>query len=517
MREFRGTNPGAIRDPKTREHAIEAENQLRELSSAVLRLGQGRTPDASGSGQTGVTDHGALTGLGDDDHLQYALLAGRSGGQTLYGDSAGGFGLLTLYGNTGANPFYIEVDSVAGGPLLTTKQTTTVSAGAGIHIQCMGQTTLFGDVYYLWGYNNGAEKLNLGAFSSYMYPFTDTLSRYIFRTSLNATNTAEPAHSTFATNSASEVPLAVRAHSSQSADLMRFIDNANPAGTLMAINKNGNFVDDTFRICDNADATKLVAFEVSGVTGTKTLTVPNNSGTIALTSDISGVYQPLDSDLTTIAGLTVARGDILVGNSSPAWSNLAKGTASQALVMNGAATDVAWETLTNAHLANRTRTVFIPAVDFFDSTLGTPCAATTQQSGTYPAQYQWYALSGSVNVQLHAHFVMPQDYTSGATWKVWYANNATNVQTIVYNFYCKSATNGTSMTAANDISQTAIILTPSGTKDNLNVQTLSTTSTGLAAGSLCRIAFDRQPGHASDTNAGQMNFIGISLDYTADM
>lgn len=30
-------------------------------------------------------DHGTLTGLGDDDHTQYALLAGRSGGQTLIG------------------------------------------------------------------------------------------------------------------------------------------------------------------------------------------------------------------------------------------------------------------------------------------------------------------------------------------------------------------------------------------------------------------------------------------------
>ena len=34
---------------------------------------------------TVVTDHGALTGLTDDDHTQYTLLAGRSGGQTLIG------------------------------------------------------------------------------------------------------------------------------------------------------------------------------------------------------------------------------------------------------------------------------------------------------------------------------------------------------------------------------------------------------------------------------------------------
>lgn len=32
---------------------------------------------------TGVIDHGALSGLADDDHAQYALLAGRGGGQTI--------------------------------------------------------------------------------------------------------------------------------------------------------------------------------------------------------------------------------------------------------------------------------------------------------------------------------------------------------------------------------------------------------------------------------------------------
>ena len=38
----------------------------------------------------GATDHGALTGLSDDDHTQYALLAGRSGGQVLTGGTSSG-------------------------------------------------------------------------------------------------------------------------------------------------------------------------------------------------------------------------------------------------------------------------------------------------------------------------------------------------------------------------------------------------------------------------------------------
>ena len=49
--------------------------------------------NSAGGGQL---DHGAaLTGLSDDDHTQYALLAGRSGGQTLRGDTASG-GDLTI-------------------------------------------------------------------------------------------------------------------------------------------------------------------------------------------------------------------------------------------------------------------------------------------------------------------------------------------------------------------------------------------------------------------------------------
>ncbi|MCP4377717.1 MAG: hypothetical protein GY794_16265 [bacterium] len=48
-----------------------------------------------GAGGGGVTDHGALTGLvPDDDHTQYALKAGRSGGQLLFGGTDPGDSLV---------------------------------------------------------------------------------------------------------------------------------------------------------------------------------------------------------------------------------------------------------------------------------------------------------------------------------------------------------------------------------------------------------------------------------------
>ena len=50
-----------------------------------------------------IGDHGTLSGLGDDDHPQYALLTGRSGGQIIYGGTDSGDD-LTIYSTSHATP-----------------------------------------------------------------------------------------------------------------------------------------------------------------------------------------------------------------------------------------------------------------------------------------------------------------------------------------------------------------------------------------------------------------------------
>lgn len=64
----------------------------------------------------------------------------------------------------------------------------------------------------------------------------------------------------------------------------------------------------SFSIEDNGDPTKIAQFQTNGISPatTRTFTFPNADGTLALTSDLSGGYQPLDAELSAIAGLTSA-------------------------------------------------------------------------------------------------------------------------------------------------------------------------------------------------------------------
>ena len=70
----------------------------------------------------GVSDHGLLTGLGDDDHSQYGLLLGRTGGQTLIGGLGAGDDLRLqstssvtkglVYLGSGSGYYYDEANDI---------------------------------------------------------------------------------------------------------------------------------------------------------------------------------------------------------------------------------------------------------------------------------------------------------------------------------------------------------------------------------------------------------------------
>lgn len=81
---------------------------------AGLSLSSG-TLTATGGG--GVTDHGALTGLSDDDHTQYLLLAGRSGGQVATGGTGSGDD-MTIRSTTNATKGDVIMQDQGGNVIL---------------------------------------------------------------------------------------------------------------------------------------------------------------------------------------------------------------------------------------------------------------------------------------------------------------------------------------------------------------------------------------------------------------
>lgn len=133
--------------------------------------GQHNHQNAVGGGKL---DHGAaLNGLTDDDHTQYALLAGRSGGQTLIGGTASGDD-ITLQSTSNATKgsilfgtsAYDEANERLGigtaSPLpygKLTAQGTASSANTGPHVQLVTSADNY-PVIQLLGYNHDAAGIN---------------------------------------------------------------------------------------------------------------------------------------------------------------------------------------------------------------------------------------------------------------------------------------------------------------------------------------------------------------------
>lgn len=80
--------------------------------------------------------------------------------------------------------------------------------------------------------------------------------------------------------------------------------------------------------------------------GTNTTQIATTAFVAAAISALSSVYQAASTVLTALAGIgTAVAGDIIYATGAGAWGRLAKGTASQALLMNSGATAPQWTTL----------------------------------------------------------------------------------------------------------------------------------------------------------------------------
>lgn len=108
------------------------------------------------------------------------------------------------------------------------------------------------------------------------------------------------------------------------------VDYVTPTGTGTLTNK--TFTDNVTYFQDNTDNSKKMQFELSGLstTTTRTLTIPNANGTIALTSDLSG-YQPLDADLTALAGISTTGLIVRTGAGTALTRSIAVGSSKLSL------------------------------------------------------------------------------------------------------------------------------------------------------------------------------------------
>jgi hypothetical protein len=169
--------------------------------------------------------------------------------------------------------------------------------------------------------------------------------------------------------------------------------------------------DDNFKIVSNADSTKVVVFDLSGLTtaNTRTITVPNASGKMALTRDLRG--QLFGLTLTNNAtdatnDIDVAAGDAATDATAPVLMTLSS-TFTKRL-------DAAWAVgtgnggLDTGSVANGTYYVFL--IQRSD-TLGTDVLfSTSSTSPTMPTSYDRKRLIGSV-VRASAANGIPISYT----------------------------------------------------------------------------------------------------------
>lgn len=149
-----------------------------------------------------------------------------------------------------------------------------------------------------------------------------------------------------------------------------------------------------------------------------------SSGTVISCNTATSTFQAADADLTTFAGLTATRGDILYVGEAGTWDDLAKGSANTVLYSDG--TDVKYGKVTSAMITDNTITATDLAAtltfadqDFLDLS-GITMSGTNDEGITLPFWADVTPASGSTK-----RFITWDE--SGSVLKIYTAGGWTTI------------------------------------------------------------------------------------------
>lgn len=276
---------------------------LSQISAAFGKIQRGQQP-VSGNIDIpgGVTDHGALTGLvpvgtdENDDHTQYLNIRGRTGGQTVFGDpklTNAGIDVGLIFRSFNGDP-----TSVASGPAQL-----SLLDGNG-KISCPGSfsiVTSSTDTKGLVFNSGGANFVNAALTGTLTITPTGSTEKFL----LLETATVD------ATYGANKDDVIFRRLTARVTGNFVLFESSNSIGgarvTLSSIRKSDgawvgpivggstSTIDSLFKIVDDIDPTKILMFQLSGITTgtTRTLTIPNLDGTILVAA--AGATNTIDA------------------------------------------------------------------------------------------------------------------------------------------------------------------------------------------------------------------------------
>ena len=169
-------------------------------------------------------------------------------------------------------------------------------------------------------------------------------------------------------------------------------------------------------------------------------------------------------------------------------------------------------TLTNANMVDRTRSMFIPP-SRWDALGAGPTKLTDLTDNTIA----WLLDADATEILVSELIELPSDYVNGTnlTLKSRWAMVSATSGSVVLQSQFKFVTDAGDITGISSI-DTSTVAVP-GTADTLKTYTHVTTLSGYANGDLLKLRFIRIGGDGSDNATGDLEFLGMRIEYQADM